>query len=193
MKTKLEIISEIKNLQKETLQKLHENLGTYVYGGIYSGLQNASAGISQSINKREEEIEMARKLKFELISQVEYENWKERQNKLNMMNEEIRKEEKERTENFKIKSDIMCLAFHVSYMLNAYSNPEFNKNEFFTHLNWETFNDLLKKYKIQNEPYINTIINNYKLKETNAIRTESILKIGLGALIIILWFSFFGC
>jgi Fe-S cluster biosynthesis and repair protein YggX len=193
MKKKIDIISEIKKLQKETVHKLHEKMETYKHGEVYILLQNASAGMSQSINKRKEEIEMERKLKFELISQEEYENWKERQNKLNMMNEEIRKEQEKRTENFEKESDIMCLAFHVSYMLNAYSNPKFNKNELFFNKNWKKFNDLLKKYKIQNEPYIITIINDYKLKETNAIRTNSILKIGFGALIIILWFSFFVC
>jgi len=193
MKYEKEIIKQIKSLQNQSPQELHEKLGTFVYGEIYSGLQNASSGMSKSINKREEEIEMSKKLKYKLISSEEYQKWEEKQKKIDAMNEETRKEERKRNENFKEKSDIMCLAFHISYMTNAYSNPSLNTKQFFTHLDWNKFNEMLIKYEIEKEPYINKIINEFKLKETKAIQTDSIIKIGIGALIIILWFSFFGC
>jgi hypothetical protein len=179
METPENIIEKIKAYQNKTIIDLYDNLvrcrsnlTKYSYINIENDVQTT---INFNIEKKEKE----RELRFNLISQVEYDNWLARQNNIQLMNQEIQIEEKEKEKKREEEFEILNISFHVRYMLDKYTNPNIQLPVAIAP-NWQEFNDLIKKYNIENSSYIVQTIENYNSSVETATKKDAMSKIWIG-------------
>ncbi len=183
-----EIIKKIKSLQKKSIEELCKSVKNYSLGEIYFDLNYAADGLTISMEQKQEKIEMERKLKFDLITKDEYDSWTSKQIKLASMNKEIEEERNQNKQTKQLESDLMFLAFHISYMNTVNFNPNFITTfEISSALNWNKFNELTNKYKISNDKYLRVAIDNYNGAVESARRKQSMNQIFMGLGMIILF------
>jgi hypothetical protein len=183
-----EIIKKIKSLQKKSIEELCKSVKNYSLGEIYFGLNYAADGLTRSMEQKQEKIEMERKLKFDLITKDEYDSWTSKQIKIASMNKEIEEERNQNKQTKQLESDLMFLAFHISYMNTVNFNPNFITTfEISSALNWNKFNELTNKYKISNDKYLRVAIDNYNGAVESARRKQSMNQIFMGLGMIILF------
>ena len=183
-----ETISKIKKLLNQTTEDLCDDVFTNQIGDIYFGLQSAASGLSKSIGNREDKSDMKQKLKYDLISQKDYDDWAITEEKMNVMNKDLEKEQQMRNEQIMFEHDIKKIAFHVSYMLNIFSNPSFVATSTMNmRLKWEEFNELIKKYGISNDSFIVNIIHQYNSTVETAKKNYMLKKIGIGLAVLIFY------